>query len=102
MTLLLTGSDVTALLTLDDCIAAVEEAFRSHGHAGILSAHADRGAFHIKAATVGGRFGAKANANFPGTTPPIKGVMLLFDTRDGRLLALLDSIELTVLRTGAA
>ncbi|HWW62262.1 MAG TPA: ornithine cyclodeaminase family protein [Thermoanaerobaculia bacterium] len=102
MTLLLTGSDVTSLLTLDDCIAAVEEAFRSHGAAGILSAHADRGAFHIKAATVGGRFGAKANANFPGTTPSIKGVMLLFDTSDGRLLALLDSIELTVLRTGAA
>src|SRR5438067_11786222 len=82
MTLLLTGSDVAALLTLDDCISAVEDAFRAHGegrlHApGILSAHEERGAFHIKTASVNGRFGAKANANFPGQTPSIQGVMLL-------------------------
>ena len=107
MTLLLTGSDVAALLTLDDCISAVEDAFRAHGegrlHApGILSAHEERGAFHIKTASVNGRFGAKANANFPGQTPSIQGVMLLFDANDGRVLAIMDSIELTVLRTGAA
>src|SRR2546423_7681450 len=107
MTLLLTGSDVAALLTLDDCIAAVEEAFRAHGegrlHApGILSAHEERGAFHIKTATVNGRFGAKANANFPGQVLSIQGVMLLFDATSGRVLAVMDSIELTVLRTGAA
>src|SRR5438477_12075191 len=107
MTLLLTGFDVASLLTLDDCIAAVEEAFRAHGegrlHApGILSAHEERGAFHIKTASVNGRFGAKANANFPGQTPSIQGVMLLFDANDGRVLAIMDSIELTVLRTGAA
>jgi len=107
MTLLLTGSEVAALLTLDDCIAAVEEAFRAHGEGrlhppGILSAHEERGAFHIKTASVNGRFGAKANANFPGQTPSIQGVMLLFDTNSGRVLAVMDSIELTVLRTGAA
>ncbi|HVR38244.1 MAG TPA: ornithine cyclodeaminase family protein [Thermoanaerobaculia bacterium] len=102
MTLLLTASDVAALLSLDDCIAAVEEGFRSYGSAGILSAHADRGAFHIKTAMVGTRFGAKANANFPSSVPRIQGVMLLFDANDGRVLALLDSIELTILRTGAA
>ena len=109
MTLLLTGSDVAELLSLDDCIAAVEEAFRAYGEGrlhppGILSAHEDRGAFHIKTAAVNGRFGAKANANFPGNRdlPTIQGVMLLFDAEDGRILALLDSIELTILRTGAA
>src|SRR5438067_2354851 len=107
MTLLLTGSDVADLLTLDDCIAAVEEAFRAHGEGrlhppGILSAHEERGAFHIKTAAVNGRFGAKANANFPGQVPSIQGVMLLFDANDGRALAIMDSIELTVLRTGAA
>jgi ornithine cyclodeaminase/alanine dehydrogenase-like protein (mu-crystallin family) len=107
MTLLLTGSDVADLLTLDDCIAAVEEAFRAHGEGrlhppGILSAHEERGAFHIKTAAVNGRFGAKANANFPGQVPSIQGVMLLFDASNGRPLAILDSIELTVLRTGAA
>jgi alanine dehydrogenase len=112
MTRLLTASDVTALLTLDDAIAAVEDAFRAHGegrlgHPAIVSVHESRGAFHIKAATVNGRFGAKANANFPSNPatnglPSIQGVMLLFDANDGRILALLDSIELTVLRTGAA
>src|SRR5437764_14852667 len=106
MTLLLTGSDVVALLTLDDCIAAVEEAFRAHGEGrlhppGLLSAHEERGAFHIKTATVNGRFGAKTNANFPGVIPSIQGVMLLFDTSNGSVLAVMDSIELTILRTGA-
>ena len=107
MTLLLTGSEVASLLTLDDCIAAVEEAFRAHGEGrlhppGILSAHEERGAFHIKTASVNGRFGAKANANFPGQTPSIQGAMMLFDVGNGRVLAIMDSIELTVLRTGAA
>jgi len=112
MTLLLTGSDVAELLTLDDCIAAVEEAFRAHGEGrlhppGILSEHGSRGAFHIKTATVGERFGAKANANFPANPatnglPSIQGAMLLFDANDGRILAVMDSIELTILRTGAA
>jgi ornithine cyclodeaminase/alanine dehydrogenase-like protein (mu-crystallin family) len=31
MTLVLTGGDVAALLTLDECIAAVEEAFALQG-----------------------------------------------------------------------
>ena len=107
MTLLLNGSDIAALLTLDDCIAAVEEAFRAQGEGrlhppGLLSAHEERGAFHIKTASVNGRFGAKTNANFPGQVPSIQGVMMLFDVENGRVLALMDSIELTVLRTGAA
>jgi alanine dehydrogenase len=111
VTFLLTGADVRRLLSLDDCIAAVEDAFRAHGQgrveAGVLSAHADGGAFHIKTAIVGGRFGAKANANFPSNPaqhglPAIQGVMLLFDVNDGRALAVMDSIELTALRTAAA
>ncbi|HEX8153261.1 MAG TPA: ornithine cyclodeaminase family protein [Thermoanaerobaculia bacterium] len=115
-TLLLTGADVAELLSLDDCIAAVEEAFRAHGEErlgapGIVSAHEHDGAFHIKTAALqlGPRryFGAKANANFPGNParnalPSIQGVMLLFDAHDGRPLAIMDSIELTILRTGAA
>ena len=47
------------------------------------------------------------NANFPGNPdrhglPTIQGVIALFDAADGRLLALLDSIEITSLRTAAA
>src|SRR5213075_184211 len=100
-------SEVAELLALDDCINAVEEAFRAHAEGrlhppGLLSAHEEHGAFHIKTATVGRRFGAKVNANFPGQTPTIKGVMLLFDLANGNVLAIIDSIELTILRTGAA
>ena len=107
----LTAADVLRLLSLDDCIAAVEEAFAAHGRgeveAGVLSAHAPGGAFHIKTSILGSYFGAKANANFPSNPeqrglPSIQGVMLLFDAHDGRPLAVIDSIELTALRTAAA
>src|ERR1043166_2019011 len=87
-TLILTAADVAELLTLDDCIAAVEGAFRAHGEGrlhppGILSEHVEEGAFHIKTSTTGSRFAAKTNANFPGRQPTIQGVVLLFDTADG-------------------
>jgi len=47
------------------------------------------------------------NANFPGNPsahglPTIQGVVGLFDATNGRLLALLDSMEITTLRTAAA
>ncbi len=49
---------------------------------------------------------AKANANFPGNPalglPTIQGLILMADGRDGRPLAILDSIEITLLRTAAA
>ncbi len=111
MTLTLTAEDVKRLLSLDDCITAVENAFRLHGEgeieAGVLSTHATDGAFHTKTAVVGDRFGAKTNANFPSNPaknglPSIQGVMLLFDATDGRPLAVMDSMELTALRTAAA
>jgi alanine dehydrogenase len=52
-------------------------------------------------------FAAKMNANFPGNRerlglPTIQGIVLLFDAEDGVPLAVLDSIEITILRTGAA
>lgn len=115
-TVLLTRSDVAALLDLDTCIAAVEAAFRAHGRGeagtpGILGVHAPSGGFHIKAGLleVRGRelFVAKTNSNFRDNPlrhglPTIQGVIVLCDAQDGRLLALLDSIEITALRTGAA
>jgi alanine dehydrogenase len=49
----------------------------------------------------------KTNANFPQNRrlrdlPTIQGAILLFDAEDGRPLAFLDSIEITIKRTGAA
>jgi ornithine cyclodeaminase/alanine dehydrogenase-like protein (mu-crystallin family) len=52
-------------------------------------------------------YAAKINANFPGNPqryglPTIQGVIGLFDATNGRLLALIDSIEITSIRTAAA
>jgi len=72
-TLLFSRSDVERLLTPDECISAVEDAFRRHalGQApspGVLAIHVADGGFHIKAAQLTLErpyFAAKANANFP-------------------------------------
>src|SRR5260370_36287050 len=107
MTLLLTRRDVADLLTIDDCIAAVENAFRLLGRGevprpAIAGVHANGGAFHIKAAIAGDRFASKINSNFFETRPRIKGVIVLCASNDGRVLSVMDSIGITILRTGAA
>jgi len=114
-TLLLTRADVVKLLDYDTCINAVEKAFKSHaaGHtlpSGILGTHAPDGGFHVKTAGLVSEklyYAAKINANFPGNPqryglPTIQGVISLFDATNGRLLALIDSIEITSIRTAAA
>jgi alanine dehydrogenase len=114
--LLLTRQDVAALLSLPDCIDAVEQAFGRFARGelplapGVLGAHVPGGGFHIKTAGLGGSpgyFAAKINANFPRNLetsglPTIQGLIALFDAGCGRPLALLDSIEITILRTAAA
>ncbi len=114
--LVLSRHDVTNLLTLGDCIAAVAEAFAQHARGelpiapGILGAHVPGGGFHIKTAALGnspGYFATKVNANFPDNQdrhglPTVQGVIALFDIVSGKPLALLDSIEITILRTAAA
>ncbi len=115
MTVVLSRSDVHALLTLPDCIAAVEQAFRRHAESktfgpGVLGVHVPGGGFHVKAAgLVGSRsyFAAKTNANFPQNPatngrPTIQGIVLLSDAGHGEPLAIMDSGSITALRTGAA
>ncbi|HVG30727.1 MAG TPA: ornithine cyclodeaminase family protein [Pyrinomonadaceae bacterium] len=114
-TLLLSRSDVAALLSLEECIPAVEEAFRLHAEGkslppGVLGVHARDGGFHIKAAGLDlsrPYFAAKVNANFFRNAerfglPTIQGVVVLYDGENGRPLAVMDSMEVTTLRTGAA
>jgi alanine dehydrogenase len=110
-TLILSGDDVAELLGFDECIVAVEDAFRAHGEgrveAGVLSAHAERGAFHIKTAVMDRWFAAKLNANYPGNPasnglPAIQGVLVLFDATNGFPVAVMDSGEVTTRRTAAA
>src|SRR5262245_39676852 len=114
-TLLLKRGDVTELLSLDECIRAVERAFKLYAEGqtlppGVLGVHARDGGFHIKAAGLKlarTYFAAKVNGNFFRNTerygmPNIQGIIILCDGENGYPLALMDSIEITVLRTGAA
>jgi len=114
-TLVLTRGDVARMLSVADCIDAVERAFRLHASggaipSGVLGVHIDNGGFHVKTAgLLEGRpiFVAKVNANFPGNPtrfglPTIQGVVTLFDAERGVLLALMDSAAITSLRTAAA
>ena len=113
--LVLTKADVRCLLTLPECIQAVEEAFRSLGEGrapapGILGTHVEGGGFHVKAGVMyahdGSFYAVKVNANFPSNPalglPTIQGAVLLFDAIRGIPLAIMDSIEITAMRTGAA
>jgi alanine dehydrogenase len=114
-TLLLTRSDVARVLTLRECIAAVEEGFRLEGKGeiqppSILGVHAPHGGLHVKAGFLGLErpcIVAKANANFPHNAtrhglPTIQGVVIVVDGDNGYPLAVMDSIEITIQRTGAA
>jgi ornithine cyclodeaminase/alanine dehydrogenase-like protein (mu-crystallin family) len=114
-TLLLRRSDVDRLLSLRDCIDAVEKIFRLQGEGkvpapGILGVKATRGGLHVKAGLLPNSKNylvAKLNANFPNNNaqfglPTIQGVIVVFDAENGVPLAILDSIDITIKRTAAA
>lgn len=113
--IVLKRSEIKSLLTLDECILAVEDAFRMHAEEktlspGLLHVDSRDGEFHIK---VGGLemdqtfFGLKANGGFFHNMeqyglPNIQGAILLYDGDKGYPLAFMDSMEITIQRTGAA
>jgi len=114
-TLLLSRAEVTALLSLDDCIAAVERAFLLHAEGstlgpGVLGIAADGGGFHVKAAGLRLErtwFALKCNGNFFHNStrfglPNIQGLIILCDGETGYPVAVIDSIQITTLRTAAA
>jgi alanine dehydrogenase len=114
-TLFISPREVRDLLTMDECFAAVEGAFRLYGEGraarpGVLSIHTSDGGFHIKAGLLdsgGAYFAAKVNGNFPKNParfglPTIQGVIVLCDAERGCPLAIMDSRDITSLRTGAA
>ena len=114
-TLVLQRHEIAQLLTIEDCIAAVEHAFRVYGQRraaapGMLAFHAREGAFHIKAGFLElerSYFAAKVNGNYPGNgerfgLPTIQGVIVLCNAENGSPLAVMDSMEITARRTAAA
>ena len=114
-TLLFNRSDVQELLSLAECIDAVEKVFHWQGEgkippSGILGVRTQSGGLHVKTACLSGAkkyIVAKLNTNFPQNyarfgKPTIQGVIVLYDADNGRLLAVLDSMEITIKRTAAA
>jgi ornithine cyclodeaminase/alanine dehydrogenase len=114
-TMLFNRSDVKELLSLAECIDAVEKVFHRQGEgkippSGILGVRTQSGGLHVKTACLSGAkkyIVAKLNTNFPQNyarfgKPTIQGVIVLYDADNGRLLAVLDSMEITIKRTAAA
>lgn len=113
--LLLNKSTIASLLTLDECITAVEDAFAASARGEALATallHVDGigGEFHVKAGGLtspdplfackvnGGFFQNRARFNLPN----IQGLILLYDATNGVPLAVMESSTVTILRTGAA
>jgi alanine dehydrogenase len=113
--LFLSRRDVADLLDLRSCIAAVEQAFRRHAEGRSVAPRLfglpmGGGGLHAKGAGLlleSAYAAVKVNANFPGNPgrfglPTIQGLVVLFDGERGVPLAVMDSAELTALRTAAA
>ncbi len=113
-TLLLSRSDVASLLDLGDYIEVVENAFRAYAMGetlslGLLHVDTPDGEFHIKAGGIKDPrvyCGLKMNGGFFNNQsrfglPNIQGTIALYDGENGYPLAFMDSIEITINRTGA-
>lgn len=117
MALLLSRQDVQKVLTMADCIAAVEKAFGelARGSAimpqrAVIKAAAHRGVFLAMPAYIGGEdeaLGIKAVTVYPDNParhklPTTLGTLLLCDPATGKVVAIMDAGYLTAVRTGAA
>jgi alanine dehydrogenase len=129
VTLILTGTDVAALLEIDETLRALrsgflaaasargpEESARGPGASDRGPGASDRGLRVRTDLPAAGTatvllpgllpgipaYTVKINAKFPGAVPALRGVVCLHSLDDGRLLAILDSASLTAWRTGLA
>jgi len=114
--LLLSRSGVARLMDFTDYVEAVEAGFRAAATGKALAPpaaafHAPGGSYHAKAATLltgdPPVMAIKLNGDYPGNPaanglPTVQGVIYLADATNGQPLALMDSIEVTINRTGAA
>jgi len=113
--LMLSRRDIASLMSLRDYVAAVEAGFRSYASGGAdvpipMYIGMQEGGFHAKGARLvldRTYIAVKLNANLPGNPrrtglPTIQGLVALYDASDGSVLAVMDSIEITLQRTAAA
>ena len=114
-TLVVGRREIADLMAPGDWLGAVEAGFRAaaEGRASApppMHIEGEGGAFHAKGASLFlNRLWAalKLNGNFPSNPgrrglPTIQGALLLCDGETGSLLAVMDSIEITLRRTAAA
>jgi alanine dehydrogenase len=115
MPILLSRNDLKELITVADAIQAVEQGFR-HYHRGQcdvpvrkeMRIDENQGMFLFMPAFIksDNAFGTKIVSVFPNNLQrglsTIQGIYMLSDPATGELLALMDGIFLTALRTGAA
>ena len=109
MALLLGENDVRAVLTMSDAVVCIEAATKAHGLAQARNLPRERvklprGTLHILAgadlsAQSGGYVGLKAYTSFREGN---RFLTLLYSAENGRLLALIESDYLGMIRTGAA
>lgn len=113
--LIITQADIAKAMTPADWLQAAELAFRAAADGKAISPQpmhipVSRGGFHVKAASISlerNYVAVKVNGNFPANPdelglPTVQGAILLSDGSTGELLAIIDSIEVTLRRTAAA
>src|SRR5436190_8286967 len=111
---LLSGHDLRRLLDPKVVIGALREAYAAladnRGDQGRSVGFAvEGGSIHVKSGLLPGShlaFASKVNVNLPENAklrdlPTIQGIVVVSDAKNGRPLAVMDSIALTGIRTGA-
>ena len=105
MPLLLTDTEVDQLMTMTECIDVIEDSFRQIGDGQTWNRPRSRirmpaGFHHLLAASVLGSevFGLKTYTSFRSG---VRFIVMLYDSNDGDLLAIVQGGRLTQLRTGA-
>src|SRR5262245_22500591 len=109
---LLSGRDLERLLRPGGVIEALREAYAAlaenpHDQGRSIGFKFEGGSIHVKSGLLPGShlaFASKVNVNLPDNAklrglPTIQGVVVVSDAKDGRPLAIMDSITLTGIRT---
>ncbi len=117
MPLLLSRRDVESVLTMEDCLEAVETAFRELARSravmpqrAVIKVEEHRGLFLGMPAYIGGdldALGLKVVTVYPENPaqhdlPTVLGTLMLCDPATGKAVAIMDAGYLTAVRTGAA
>jgi ornithine cyclodeaminase/alanine dehydrogenase-like protein (mu-crystallin family) len=112
--LIVNQSEVPQLLPMRECVGVMEHAFRSLAQGGaiqplrpVMWLPAKVGALGMMPSYLAGiqAMGLKAISVFPGNHGTVydshQGVVLLFESKNGRLLAIVDATSVTAIRTAA-